>query len=293
MNSTLQCLCATTPFVSHFLRGHYSKDRDRNRSNPLGHGGVLADEFSFLMKSMWSGQYRFISPRDFKEAISRFAPTFSGSQQHDSQEFLAFLMDGLHEDMNRVTERRYIQNPDYSLYEDRKAASIAWALHKKRNDSIIVDLFQGQFRSTLHCLTCRHRSVNFEAFMYLSVPLPPGNSPASLKDCIKLFTKEERVSGTDKWYCSSCKQHRDASKRIEIWKLPAILLIHLKRFSYDGVWRQKKQNFVDFPFTGLDMSSVVVGTRDGHQEYRLFGVSNHFGTLTGGHCKCAIERLSQ
>jgi ubiquitin carboxyl-terminal hydrolase 8 len=155
---------------------------------------------------------------------------FSGSQQHDSQEFLAFLMDGLHEDMNRVVERRYIENPDYSKFEDRKAASVAWSLHKKRNDSIIVDLFQGQFRSTLRCLTCQHRSVNFEAFMYLSVPLPPGNTPCSLKETIRLFTKEEHVSGSDKWYCSTCHQHRDASKRIEIWKLPPILLIHLKRF---------------------------------------------------------------
>ena len=42
----------------------------------------------------------------------------------------------------QVLERRYIQNPDYSRYEDRQAASIAWSLHKKRNDSIIVDLFQ-------------------------------------------------------------------------------------------------------------------------------------------------------
>ena len=42
-----------------------------DRSNPLGHGGVLADDFSFLMKSMWSAQYRFISPRDFK--VSRIS----------------------------------------------------------------------------------------------------------------------------------------------------------------------------------------------------------------------------
>ena len=80
-------------------------------------------------------------------------------------------------------------------------------------------------------------------------------------------------------YCSACKQHRDASKRIEIWKLPSILLIHLKRFfskyylaiilslcsldvfcyyrfSYDGMWRQKKQNFVDFPFRYITLHQV-------------------------------------
>ena len=75
--------------------------------------------------------------------------------------------------------------------------------------------------------------------MYLSVPLPPGISHCSLQDCIELFTKE-RASGNDKWYCSSCKQHCDASKCIEIWKFPAVLLMHVKRVSYDGVWEQNK-----------------------------------------------------
>ena len=41
-----------------------------------------------------------------QDTVSKFAPMFSGSQQHDSQEFLAFLMDGLHEDMNRVSGGR-------------------------------------------------------------------------------------------------------------------------------------------------------------------------------------------
>lgn len=40
-------------------------------------------------------------PRGFKANLSQFAPQFSGYQQHDSQEFLAFLLDGLHEDINR------------------------------------------------------------------------------------------------------------------------------------------------------------------------------------------------
>ena len=45
---------------------------------------------------------KFIVLSSTQEVISQFAPTFSGTQQHDSQEFLAFLMDGLHEDLNRV-----------------------------------------------------------------------------------------------------------------------------------------------------------------------------------------------
>ncbi|CAG8474771.1 21223_t:CDS:2 [Dentiscutata erythropus] len=36
----------------------------------------------------------------FKEAIGCFAPQFFGFEQQDSQEFLAYLLDDLHEDLN-------------------------------------------------------------------------------------------------------------------------------------------------------------------------------------------------
>ena len=50
-----------------------------------------------------------VSPRGFKSKIGRFAPQFSGYQQHDSQEFLAFLLDGLHEDVNRIKKKPYVE----------------------------------------------------------------------------------------------------------------------------------------------------------------------------------------
>lgn len=34
---------------------------------------------------------------------------FSGYQQHDSQEFIAFLLDGLHEDLNRIKAKPYVE----------------------------------------------------------------------------------------------------------------------------------------------------------------------------------------
>ena len=37
---------------------------------------------------------------------------FTDFQQHDSQEFLAFLLDGLHEDLNRVHDKPYVELKD-------------------------------------------------------------------------------------------------------------------------------------------------------------------------------------
>lgn len=44
--------------------------------------------------------------------MGRFAPQFSGYQQQDSQELLAFLLDGLHEDLNRVKKKPYLELKD-------------------------------------------------------------------------------------------------------------------------------------------------------------------------------------
>ena len=42
-------------------------------------------------------------------AVGRFKPEFSGYQQQDSQELMAFLLDGLHEDLNRIRNKPYIE----------------------------------------------------------------------------------------------------------------------------------------------------------------------------------------
>ncbi|KAI9495262.1 hypothetical protein BDB00DRAFT_259923 [Zychaea mexicana] len=92
--------------------------------------------------------------------------------QHDSQELLAFLLDGLHEDLNRILKKPYIELPDYDDMSDKEIAERSWSYHKARNDSVIVDLFQGQFKSRLECNECHKVSVTFDPFMYLSLPVP-------------------------------------------------------------------------------------------------------------------------
>lgn len=51
-------------------------------------------------------------------------------------------------------------------------AKEAWTNHRLRNDSIIVDIFHGLFKSTLVCPECSMVSVTFDPFCYLTLPLP-------------------------------------------------------------------------------------------------------------------------
>lgn len=58
------------------------------------------------------------------------------------QELLAFLLDGLHEDLNRVKKKPYIEAKDSDGRPDDEVAEECWSYHRARNDSIIVDKFQ-------------------------------------------------------------------------------------------------------------------------------------------------------
>ncbi|GFR46721.1 hypothetical protein Agub_g8344, partial [Astrephomene gubernaculifera] len=170
MNSSLQCLAHAVPLMSAFLGGAYLQDL--NRTNPLGMKGELAEAFGALMGQLWRGGVSSVTPRAFKAKIGRFAPQFSGYAQHDSQEFLAFLLDGLHEDTNRIKNKPYIEEKDQPGRPDEEVAAEAWANYRARNNSLVVDHFQGLFKSTVDCPQCGFNSVKFDPFMYLSLPLP-------------------------------------------------------------------------------------------------------------------------
>ncbi|NXG38708.1 UBP4 hydrolase, partial [Dromaius novaehollandiae] len=170
MNSALQCLSNTPPLTDYFLEDRY--EAEINQDNPLGMRGEIAEAYAELIKQIWSGRQSHVAPRIFKTQVGRFAPQFSGYQQQDSQELLAFLLDGLHEDLNRVKKKPYLELKDANGRPDLVVAKEAWENHRLRNDSIIVDIFHGLFKSTLVCPKCSKISVTFDPFCYLTLPLP-------------------------------------------------------------------------------------------------------------------------
>ncbi|KAJ6534629.1 hypothetical protein DFH09DRAFT_1284138 [Mycena vulgaris] len=175
MNSALQCLAHEPELADYFLTGVFQEEL--NPDNPLGMHGAIAEAFGTLLQRIWAanGPSTSYSPREFKSQLQRFAPQFSGYQQHDSQELVAFLLDGLHEDLNRVKQKPYVEKPDWEGGGDLELVQLAqksWDGYMLRNDSVIVDLFQGQYQSTLVCPECQKVSITFDPFMYLTLPLP-------------------------------------------------------------------------------------------------------------------------
>lgn len=106
MNSCLQCISNTEPLTNYFLNSFYAKEV--NRVNPLGTKGKLAKTYAKFIKSMWCDSETVFTPDAIKSAVSSINPMFSGYAQHDSQEFFSFLIDGLHEDLNRIEKKPYV-----------------------------------------------------------------------------------------------------------------------------------------------------------------------------------------
>jgi hypothetical protein len=140
----------------------------------------------------------------------------------------------------------------------------------------------------------------------------------NLARCLEQFTRPEVLRGDEAWYCRKCKTHVEATKTMQLWRLPKILIIVLKRFEHSGgqfadsspttTSRQammqrllggggggsKISTVVEYPLAGLDLTDYVpaatAAAEDEKQQtktqlpkYNLFGVVSHFGSINMGH----------
>jgi ubiquitin C-terminal hydrolase len=177
----------------------------------VGAGGRVAEEFGLLISQIWnansSRKNAIIAPSAFKKTLDEFHSQFHNPRQQDVHELLAFMLDGLHEDLNRVLDKSCVPGGGSSGREgegegeggreERELAVDAWRGHLMRNRSIVVDIFQGQLRSVLKCLTCNHKSLKFDPFMYMSVPCSTHTS--TLHHCLSEFCRPEVLSSDCQW----------------------------------------------------------------------------------------------
>jgi len=527
LNSILQCLSNCGPITQYFLEGKH--ENEINTTNPLGKAGQIASSFADVISMMWSGKHSTTVPHYFKLQLTKFAPQFAGCQQHDAQELLTFLLDGLHEDLNRIKDKPYCQSEENDSQDDQALARQSWEYFLRRNDSIIIDHFHGMLKSRVVCPDCEKVSIKFDTFSTLSLPLPlrcdrtmtvrhvpwdqsqrvkdflivvpkkgmvqdmahelskitgispghmvfaevnkchfhkfftmddpieyiddrdkifmydlpeelvedPNNDysvlpvvlwevqdqpnahflsslfgtpflmmlprgpmyfktlydkicerlarscegflkanknygcfsmdiessedfindkemnnnlftpvlvntycyenvkkveddendlfevPAkfgrellalqiprhvrqeyykdppvieedhsngfrptvkpTLEDCLTLFTTTEKLGENNAWHCPKCNIKKRATKKLDLWKLPNILIFHLKRFAFNETRKEKLDTKVEFPLTGLNIDHYVVNKHKENLIYDLIGVCNHYGSLMGGH----------
>ena len=219
MNSVIQGLFATKEFREYITE---------TKSNKKLHSS-LSQLFKDMIKVGQKSDSNCLSPLQFRDVFGKIRPDFNDKDQHDSQEFLRLLIDGLHQEVNEAKGRKPAK------YEQPKSAKDAWISYRQyMDDSFLVSLFVGQMRSTIRCTECDHRSHCWDSFWEISLSIPEKETELNVKELYQDYFKDEELVGDSMPTCAKCKTKRKSIKSSQIKRCPLILTLSLKRFGNDG-----------------------------------------------------------
>ena len=245
---------------------------------------IIIQEWNDLRNIMWS-QNGIVSPKRFVHHIQKLAnekdrQLFTGWAQNDLPEFLLFIIECMHNTISRGVKMNINGKPKGQT--DNLAISCYQMLKDvyTKEYSEIMELFYGIYVSELTSSNGNTiHSVRPESYCMLDLELP--KKTPTLYDCFDSFTSYELLENENAWYNEKTKQKENVKKRITFWSLPKILIITLKRFSFDG--KHKRQDLVHCPLKNLDLSKYVEGYKSKKYVYDLYAVCNHSGGTQGGH----------
>jgi uncharacterized UBP type Zn finger protein len=133
--------------------------------------------FVQIFQTLWNNSSNTTSKLlyDFKSIIGNLNKQYSGNEQNDAQEFLLFLINTIHDELNLAIARRYRQQNKLTISSSIASSELArraWSEYTDANQSIITSTFSAQLHSTLRCNQCKKESKTFEPYLLLSLPIP-------------------------------------------------------------------------------------------------------------------------
>ena len=283
LNSCVQIL-NNTPELYFFLESN--KFSNVLKSND---DSVLLLEYNELRNTMFNTNGT-VSPKRFLHyiqdvSIKKNRDIFSGFNQNDMAEFLLFLIDCMHNSLSRPIHSTISGVPVNNL--DKKAIICFKFLQNvyKKEYSEIMHMFYGISVCEIRSLSGENYSYRPEHYFMIDLPI---ENDDTLYDCLERYIGDELMDGDNMYYNENKKQKEPVYKRITFWSFPDILIICLKRFSFDGSEKNHKQ--IDFPIYDLDLSKFSSGYNKSGCIYDLYGICNHMGTLNGGHYTCYVKK---
>ncbi|XP_054160386.1 ubiquitin carboxyl-terminal hydrolase 2-like [Oppia nitens] len=261
MNSSIQALHAIPELRQHISQINCNKPLHLSFKKLFHELDSMTDETS-------------VDPTNFWQTFAEFNSEFQDKEQHDAQEFLRYLINGLHDEINTVQAKPKTQT-DKQINSNK-----AWDYYNKYVDnSYLVDLFVGQFKSTVRCDYCKHESCCYETFWDLSISIPEVDHQITIVECLRYYFTDEQLTGDSMPTCDTCAARRSSTKLLAFRRTPKILVIQLKRFLNDG---KKISRLVtietQITIDGLDYSIFALITHKGH-------------TCLKGHyvCYCKVD----
>lgn len=285
LNSSLQALRHNTELTSFFLEGTFEKWISKKENKP---NVELVRGYADLVKVLWSGSKpAFIRPAGFIQAMMP-AAVKAGFEQftipihHDSHEFLGFMLDQLHEGMAEEVNIQ-ITRPQAVTEEDKiiDGALNAWKNYFNKSYSPLIDMIYGLMCNKITCKSCKKSIYNWDTFNCLKLSISSNNSDTpTIESMLKSELKEEEIDFT----CEVCKSPEKKGVRSSyIWRLPRMVIIVIKRFTYDGNKITTKINFNLNPIEFSKFFSYCSPEPSKHSKYECFATVDHIGSAKMGH----------
>ena len=171
MNCSLQCLSHTEDLIKYFLNNYFQNEI--NLESKFGSRGVLLKSFSDVINFMWFSDKKILNPKFMRMSFIESTQKFANNMQQDAMEFISILLSYFHDDLNRIYEKPYIQLDSQKETETDFQASERYNLYYlQRENSIITDLFHGQFQNIIKCTECLKENKTYESFNNITLPIP-------------------------------------------------------------------------------------------------------------------------
>ena len=160
----------------YYISGLYKKDIKISEVKKKGFiPGKLSKEFADLLGKMRIDNKKIVNAQEIKYCICDINNRFNNSNQHDSSELLMYILNSLHEEINRDKSKgntSFYEPPKKENESEISTSQRFWNLFRKKNNSVIIDLFYGQLRNVTRCLSCGHSETTFEIFNILPIEIP-------------------------------------------------------------------------------------------------------------------------
>ncbi|CAH1980782.1 unnamed protein product [Acanthoscelides obtectus] len=250
MNSVLQALFMTKTFRNEVLL--YNKDML-----------PLFSKLQLLFALLQYSKKFSLSPNDILN-LSR-PPGFLPGHQHDSSEFLGYLLDTLHE-----------QEKNLGGNGEEEAVEGAAALVAICPPTVVQQSFGGRTITVSRCADCGTKSERADHFRELQLAFPNHDENQSVQTLLDYYLQPEKLSGENQYRCDVCGRLTDGERVTRMVEAPSRLILTLKHFRYDPTSHQRTKL--------LQAVKLDREVRLGLHQYELYAAVVHCGSsVDSGH----------